>query len=264
VTVAARTAHRVWIGTSWKMTKTLAQSRDFIDRVSAASIPHGVQPFVLPSHTALATVRERLPADSPILLGAQNAHWAAEGPWTGEISMRMAADAGARLIEIGHSERREHFGETDATVAAKAAAAVAHGLMPLICVGEPLRVRADGEAVTYVAEQVRAALAPIMRAINATVAEIADRPLRAVLHGGSVRLDGATQLLRDGDTDGLFVGRAAWDPDGFTALLDQPAARSMTDSAHLEPSTLKPCRRVLQELVPAGSATCPSCLWRMP
>ena len=121
------------------MTKTLAEARDFVDRIAPVPVPAGVQPFVLPSHTSLAAVRDRLPADSPVLLGAQNAHWAPDGAWTGEVSMRMAADAGAQLIEIGHSERREHFGETDATVAAKVAAALDHGLTPLVCVGEPLR-----------------------------------------------------------------------------------------------------------------------------
>ena len=103
----------------------------------------------------LARVRDRLPADSPVLLGAQNAHWAVEGPWTGEISMRMAKDAGATLIEIGHSERREHFGETDRTVALKAAAAVAHGLIPLICVGEPMAVRDVGGAEDFVRVQLQ-------------------------------------------------------------------------------------------------------------
>ncbi len=89
------------------------------------------------------------------LLGAQNAHWAAEGSWTGEISMRMAKDAGATLIEIGHSDRREHFGETDRTVALKVAAAIAHGLIPLICVGEPAAVRDAGGAEDFVAHRCR-------------------------------------------------------------------------------------------------------------
>ena len=104
---------RLWIGTSWKMNKTLAEADSFVDELVTFPVPSGIQPFVLPAYTALARVRDRLPIDSPVLLGAQNAHWAAEGSWTGEISMRMAKDAGATLIEIGHSDRREHFGETD-------------------------------------------------------------------------------------------------------------------------------------------------------
>src|SRR4029453_3789348 len=141
----------LWVGTSWKMNKTLVEAESFIDELLAFPIPSGIQPFVLPPHTALARVRDRVPANSPVLLGAQNAHWAAEGSWTGEISMRMAKEAGPPLIEIGHSERREHFGETDRTVALKAAAAVAHGLIPLVCVGEPLAVREAGGRGRFVA-----------------------------------------------------------------------------------------------------------------
>ena len=244
----------VWIGTSWKMTKTLAEAIGYVDVLAAAPIPAGVQPFVLPAHTALAAVRERLSVDSPVLLGAQNAHWASEGAWTGEISMQMAADAGASLIEIGHSERREHFGETDATVAAKASAALQHGLTPLICVGEPSTVRDAGRAETFVAAQVRAALtrrspdevgrcliayepvwaigdagrpagvdeiAPIMRTISATVAELTGGGrLRALLYGGSVDPGNAATLLDDPHTEGLFVGRAAWQIEGYLRLLE--------------------------------------------
>jgi L-erythrulose 1-phosphate isomerase len=244
----------VWIGTSWKMNKTLAEAGAFVDALASVQIPAGVQPFVLPPHTALAAVRARLAADSPVLLGAQNAHWAPEGAWTGEISMRMAADAGATLVEIGHSERREHFAETDDTVAAKTAAAIQHGLTPLICVGEPLAVRDAGEAEPFIAAQVRAALsrvspgeiggclvayepiwaigesgrpateveiAPVMAAISTTAADLADGGrLRALLYGGSVNLDNAAALLGDPHADGLFVGRAAWQPDGFIRLLE--------------------------------------------
>jgi triosephosphate isomerase len=248
----------VWIGTSWKMTKSLAEARDFVDRIAGVPVPAGVQPFVLPAHTALAAVRDRLPTSSPVMIGAQNAHWAAEGAWTGEVSMRMAADAGAQLVEIGHSERREHFGETDATVAAKVAAALDHGLTPLICVGEPLSVREAGTAESYVADQVRAALtqvdsadidrvllayepiwaigdggrpatvdevAPVLQRIVDTAAAVTTGGrLRALLYGGSVNRDNAAVLLADPCTDGLFVGRSAWQPDGFLALI-QIAAR---------------------------------------
>ncbi len=243
----------VWIGTSWKMNKTLAEAEAFIERITAVPCAEGVQPFVLPAHTALATARDRIPAGSALMLGAQNAHWASEGAWTGEISMRMAADAGAKLIEMGHSERRQHFGETDGTVAAKAAAAVDHGLVPLICVGEPGEVRAAGETEAFVGTQVRTALsllspdgvgraivayepvwaigehgrpatpaevAPVMRCIADTVAEAAGgESLRALLYGGGVNLENAADLLRDPCTDGLFVGRAGWESEGFLALM---------------------------------------------
>jgi L-erythrulose 1-phosphate isomerase len=241
----------MWVGTSWKMNKTLAEADSFVDELLTFPIPSGIQPFVLPPHTALTRVRDRLPADSPVLLGAQNAHWASEGAWTGEISMRMAKDAGATLIEIGHSERREHFGETDRTVALKTAAAIAHGLIPLICVGEPLVVRDVGGAEGFVRTQLQIALselareeierviiayepiwaigehgtpptldqiAPVMALINEVVTTLG-RGARAVVYGGSVDTTNATELLSDPNTHGLFVGRAAWEASGFIEIL---------------------------------------------
>jgi L-erythrulose 1-phosphate isomerase len=249
----------LWIGTSWKMNKTLAEADSFIDELLTYRIPAGIQPFVLPSHTALARVRNRLPTNSPVLLGAQNAHWAAEGSWTGEISMRMAKDAGATLIEIGHSDRREHFGETDRMVALKVAAASAHHLIPLICVGEPLAVRDAGGAEDFVRVQVQAALselapaeigrviiayepvwaigergirptmeqiAPVMALINDVVGPEAGSA-RAVLYGGSVDPQNAAELLSVPHTDGLFVGRAAWAASGFIELLKVCAPRAL-------------------------------------
>jgi L-erythrulose 1-phosphate isomerase len=241
----------LWVGTSWKMNKTLAEADSFVDELLTSPIPSGIQPFLLPPHTALARVRDRLPAHSPVLLGAQNAHWAAEGSWTGEISMRMAKDAGATLIEIGHSDRREHFGETDRTVALKVAAAIAHDLIPLICVGEPLAARDVGGAEEFVGVQVELALselapaeirqvviayepvwaigeqgipptveqiAPVMALINEVLTSAAGSA-RAVLCGGSVGVQNATELLSDPNTHGLFVGRAAWKASGFIELL---------------------------------------------
>ena len=241
----------LWVGTSWKMNKTLAEAESFVDELLTSPIPNGIQPFLLPPHTALARVRDRLPAHSPVLIGAQNAHWAAEGSWTGEISMRMAKDVGATLIEIGHSDRREHFGETDRTVALKVAAAIAHDLIPLICVGEPLAVRDMGGAEEFVGVQVQTALselapaeirqviiayepvwaigeqgipptmeqiAPVMALINEVLTSAAGSA-RAVLYGGSVDIQNATELLSDPNTHGLFVGRAAWEASGFIELL---------------------------------------------
>jgi triosephosphate isomerase len=243
----------LWIGTSWKMNKTIREACEYARVLAAASLPDGIQPFILPPHTALAAVRDVLPSGTRVLLGAQNAHWASEGAGTGEVSMRMVADAGARLVEMGHSERREQFGETDETVAHKARAAVDHGLTPLICVGEPGDVRADGDAEKYVSSQVEAALselnpaevagvlvayepiwaigiggrpatsgetAPIMAAVSQLVLELSGGTgCTALLYGGSVHRDNVLELLADPHTDGLFVGRAAWDAEGYLELL---------------------------------------------
>lgn len=259
------------------MNKTLAEAAVFIDELAEFPIPVGVQPFVLPPHTALASVRDRLPADSPILLGAQNAHWDTEGALTGEISMRMAADAGATMVEIGHSERREHFGETDQTVAAKAAAAVEHGLIPLICVGEPAKVRRAGDTEAYVAGQVRAAVsrlapadvagvlvayepvwsigehgraarrhevAPVTALISAILTEIAPGP-PVVLYGGGVDTGNAADLLNDPHADGLFVGRAGWTAAGFVELLELGGALARHGSPYERPH---PHRKVLRSI----------------
>jgi triosephosphate isomerase len=246
----------VWIGTSWKMTKTIGESRAYAcalaEALAKAPLPDRVRAFILPAHTSLAAVRDQL-AGVPVMLGAQNAHWAPEGAGTGEVSMRMVADAGATIVEMGHSERREQFGETDETVARKARAAVDFGLLPLICVGEPWSVRAAGGAEEFVAAQVRAALsrlradeiartliayepvwaigtggtpataeqvAPVMAVIAAETRRLGGGTgCRAVLYGGGVDADNAADLLRVDAADGLFVGRAAWTVDGLLRLL---------------------------------------------
>lgn len=242
----------IWVGTGWKMNKTLAEARTYAEVLAAAELPPGVQFFILPPHTALAAVRAVLPSTSPVLIGAQNAHWASEGAFTGEISMRMAADAGATLIEMGHSERREMFGETDETVSLKARAALDAGLTPLICVGEPWEVREAGDAIAFLSGQVRQGLsrvaasevsgvilayepiwaigesgrpataeqtAPVMAALAALLGELSGGTgPRALLYGGSVNPDNAPELLSDPHTDGLFVGRSAWQPEGLLRI----------------------------------------------
>jgi triosephosphate isomerase len=259
MTSAAVNERTTWVGTSWKMNKSVAETRAYCRRLAEVDFPTGVQPFVLPPLTALSAARDELPASSRVLLGAQNAHWAEGGAWTGEVSMAMVADAGARLVEIGHSERREHFGETDQTVALKVEAALRHGLVPLICVGEPGDVRAGGEPVQYVAHQLDAALAripspraaevivayepvwaigaagtpatadavaPVISALATSLAELTDGAgCRALLYGGGVSQDNAMELLELEHLDGLFVGRSAWEVEGLLALVDLVARR---------------------------------------
>lgn len=240
-----------WIGTSFKMTKTRAEAAAYATRLRQAvgEGVDGVCPFVIPSATAIATVADVLGRDSPVLVGAQNAHWADAGAWTGEISVPQAADAGARVIEIGHSERRAHFGESDATVRLRTEAVLRHGLVPLVCVGESEETRATGGSVPAVLAQAAAALdglqnptdvliayepvwaigehgrAPHQREIAPVLAELADLPVRGVLYGGSVSEDNAAGLLRLPGVDGLFVGRAAWQVEAYVRLLATAAER---------------------------------------
>ncbi|OAH14010.1 triose-phosphate isomerase [Streptomyces jeddahensis] len=244
----------LWIGTSFKMTKTRAEAAEYAARlrygVGENGIP-GVQPFLIPPATAIADVAALLDG-SPVLVGAQNAHWEDSGAWTGEISVPQVADAGADIVEIGHSERREHFAETDATVALKVRATLRHGLIPLVCCGESAEVFAGGGSTEHVLAQVGAALDGLDDTSRVLIAyepvwaigehgreprpeEIAgvhqalrdewgDR-VAAVLYGGSVNRANAEALLRVPGVDGLFIGRAAWDVENLlTILANAPTA----------------------------------------
>lgn len=239
----------LWIGTSWKMTKTQAEASAFASllRIAAAAGGWpGVQPFVVPPATAISVVRDALGPDSPFVVGAQNAHWEDAGAWTGEVSVPQVADAGATLVEIGHSERREHFGETDRTVNWKVRAVLRHGLTALVCVGEPAEVRAAGGAREYVLSQVAAALdgvpggsrvllayepvwaigekgrepaideiAEVTQALDAEYGAV----MTALLYGGSVSTANARDLLHTPGVTGLFAGRSAWNVNGYLHLL---------------------------------------------
>lgn len=242
-----------YIGTSWKMTKTLDEASTFAAGLVEAlpTLPDGVQPFILPSHTALSSVRSILGPDSPVILGAQNAHWATPGAHTGEVSMEQIRDAGATLVEIGHSERRSQFGETDEAVMRKTRRAVDLGLQPLICVGESAVTRSMNGHVDFVAGQVAQALAALREdelsrvivayepqwAIGETgressPEEVADvlamirkewGALEAVLYGGSVTIDNAAGYFELPSVDGLFIGRAAWEVADYLQFLALPA-----------------------------------------
>lgn len=239
----------LWIGTSWKMHKTLSQAMAFAKGLIDVAPASGIQRFVIPPFTALREVAKAL-AGSDVKVGAQNMHWADEGAWTGEISPPMLTDCGAQLVELGHSERREYFGETDEAVGLKAAAAVRHGLIPLICIGETLAQRDAGQAATVLAHQVRAALsgvsdsaAPVLLAyepvwaigaggvpasadyaddrqaeIKAVAQQVMGRPVPC-LYGGSVNPGNCVDLVTRPHIDGLFIGRAAWDVEGYLDIL---------------------------------------------
>lgn len=248
----------MWIGTSWKMNKGLDEARRYArglsDYVKATALP-GVQPFIIPSFTALAATRDELGADSPVLLGVQNAHWADHGAWTGEVSVVQAKDAGAQLVEIGHSERREHFGETVETTRLKVAATLAHGLVPLLCIGESAETKRAGESSRFILDQAAGALDGLdedqLRCVliayepiwaigengrPATVDELQEPfaelgreygcRTRGLLYGGSVNTDNAEDLLGIDHVTGLFIGRAAWQLPGYVRLLEMAAAHS--------------------------------------
>jgi triosephosphate isomerase len=241
-----------WIGTSWKMNKTLAEALEFADGLLAHPDPRlpQIQRFVIPPFTTARQVRERL-AGSCVKVGAQTMHWADSGAWTGEISAPMLVDCGLDMVELGHSERRTHFGETDETVGLKVAAALRHGLIPLVCVGETLAEREAGLSEAVLIRQTRAALAridsspaiPVLMAyepvwaigengipattgyaeamhnvIRETARSVIGQPL-ACLYGGSVNPENAADLAASTEIDGLFIGRSAWAVDGYLDIL---------------------------------------------
>jgi triosephosphate isomerase len=247
----------VWVGTSWKMNKTLSEASAFAEALAAADNGRDprVQRFVIPPFTAMRDVKSILSGTS-VKVGAQNMHWDDAGAWTGEISPVMLTDCHLDLVELGHSERREHFGETDRTVGLKAAAAVKHGLIPLICIGETLSEREAGQADTVLKRQVEGALGlleeeakakPVLLAYepvwaigvngipatadyadarHALIAEVARGVLGRdvpVLYGGSVNPSNCEELIAQPHIDGLFIGRSAWEVTGYLDILGRVA-----------------------------------------
>ncbi len=245
----------VWVGTSWKMNKTLAEAQAFVRGLPPEGDPR-IQRFVIPPFTAVREVKAML-AGSDVKVGAQNMHWAEDGAWTGEISAPMLKDCGLDIVELGHSERRAFFGETDETVGLKVEAAVRHGLIPLICIGETLAEREAGKAAETLAAQVIGALSklsasqkskPILLAyepvwaigangipatsdyadarqaeIIATAQTILNRRIPC-LYGGSVNPGNAAELIACPHIDGLFIGRSAWNVAGYRDILARVAA----------------------------------------
>jgi triosephosphate isomerase len=248
-----------WIGTSWKMNKTLAEAKVFATALAQADGDRDdrIQRFVIPSFTNVREVKQIL-AETSVKVGAQNMHWADEGAWTGEVSPLMLKDCNLDIVELGHSERREFFGETDETVGLKTEAAVRHGLIPLICIGETLAEREAGRAQEVLEAQVRGALgklsetqksAPILLAyepvwaigvngIPATSDYADDRQAEIIavaqdvlgrkvpcLYGGSVNPQNCEELIQCPHIDGLFIGRSAWNVEGYLDILAKCAAK---------------------------------------
>ena len=247
-----------WVGTSWKMNKTLAEARAFATVLSQADADRNprIQRFVIPPFTAVREVKILL-ADTSVKVGAQNMHWADQGAWTGEVSAPMLVDCNLDIVELGHSESRAHFGETDDTVGLKVESAVRHGLIPLICIGETLEDRESGRADAVLAGEVRGALgrlsgdqksAPILLAyepvwaigengipatidyadarqaeIIAVAEEVLGQRIRC-LYGGSVNPDHCAELIQCPHIDGLFIGRSAWRVEGYLDILARCAA----------------------------------------
>ncbi|MGQ0564978.1 MAG: triose-phosphate isomerase [Gemmobacter sp.] len=246
-----------WIGTSWKMNKRLPEGRAFAEGLLRATDDPRIQRFVIPPFTLVREVKAML-AQTTVRVGAQTMHWADDGAWTGEISAPMLVDCGLDLVELGHSERREHFGETDATVGLKVEAAVRHGLTPLICIGETLAEWQAGRAAEVLETQVRGALSTLTGPQRDAHVLLAYEPVWAIgangipatsdyadarqaeiiavaqdvlgrripcLYGGSVNPGNCAELITCPHIDGLFIGRSAWTVEGYLDILARCAAK---------------------------------------
>ncbi|MGH8950711.1 MAG: triose-phosphate isomerase, partial [Acidimicrobiia bacterium] len=214
-----------------------------------------VEVVVAPPFTCLRSVQTVIEADHlRIVLGAQNAHWEESGAFTGEISAPMLAKLSVRHVIVGHSERRQGFGESDELVAKKAQAVSAAGMTPIICVGETLEQREAGEAERVVVSQIVGSLARLDAEALAT-ASVAYEPIWAIgtgrtalpedaglmagiiretvadkissaaadglriLYGGSVNAANIRDFMAKSDVDGALVGGASLDPDSFAAIV---------------------------------------------
>ena len=150
---------RPLIAGNWKMHKTIPEALSFVEGLKKAAAEFkGVEVAVCPPFTALAPVAEAL-RGTEIATGAQDVHWEEKGAFTGEISPGMLKDAGCRYVIIGHSERRQYFGETSELVNRKIKAVLPHGLVPVMCVGESLAEREAGVTRQVVHDQTVAGLA---------------------------------------------------------------------------------------------------------
>ena len=229
------------IAGNWKMFKGPAEAAAFCRSLRSAELPEGVDVVVAPPYVSLGEAVQTL-AGTEIGVFAQNCHWEREGAFTGEVSAPMLRELGVYGAIVGHSERRQYFGETDGTVARRAAAALAEGLDVIACVGETLAEREAGETESVLRRQVSAlehddglvvayepvwaigtgmtATPEMAQEAHELIKELLDVP---VLYGGSVKPQNAAELLARPAIDGALVGGASLDVDSFAAICQAAA-----------------------------------------
>ncbi len=241
---------------NWKMHKTVAEALELATTIKNAVSPtvrrDDVEVVLAPPFTALYPLAKRLEG-SAVALGAQNCYWEPQGPFTGEVSAPMLAEVGCRYVIVGHSERRQHFHETDALINLKAKAVLKSGMRPILCIGETLAERDAGEMPGRLVGQLVEGLfgftpemlaetvisyEPIWaigtgRVATTEQAQEAHRFIRGYLHnqlgevasavrilyGGSVKPNNTAGLMAQPDVDGVLVGGASLKPEDFLHIV---------------------------------------------
>jgi triosephosphate isomerase (TIM) len=241
------------IAGNWKMHKTNSEACSLARAIKAgtADVSH-CEIVIAPPFTALAAVSDEIKGSS-ITLAAQNVHWEPKGAFTGEISIPMLQDLGCGMVIVGHSERRQFFGETDASVNRRVRAVLESGLQPIICIGETLTERESGKHHSIVAQQLAGGLDGLTRrsllriilayepvwaigtgrTASPEMAQEMHRMIREwlsgkfeeeaqgvrILYGGSVKPDNIAALMQQPDIDGALVGGACLEAEGFLRII---------------------------------------------
>jgi len=241
-----------YIAANWKMHKTVAEAAEFVDALLPRIAATQCDVVVCPPFTALAEVVERR-RGTAVRVAAQNMHEEESGAYTGEVSAPMLVELDVEAVVLGHSERRQHFGETDEALARKLPAALAADLEPILCVGESEAARDAGETEEVLERQLQTDLGGLDSAQISRVV-IAYEPIWAIgtgrtatpeqaqevcafirdvlrmrgaaadeiriLYGGSMKPGNAAELLALPDVDGGLIGGAGLDPEDFAAIVD--------------------------------------------
>jgi len=242
------------IAGNWKMYKTAGESAAFVKEfLPLVAGVQGVEIVLSPPFPSLSIVGA-LTAGTNVGVASQNVHFAAEGAYTGEVSPGMVKDAGARYAIIGHSERRQYFAETDESVNRKVKAALAAGLVPIMCLGETLQERESGKTFPVVERQLRTGLAEVSAAeapkvivayepvwaigtgktatkeqaqevhafLRGILKELFGEPVALavrILYGGSVKPENISELMAQPDIDGALVGGASLKANAFAGIV---------------------------------------------
>ena len=249
---------KIVIAGNWKMNKTPAEARELAGAI-AANDKIGCEVVICTPFVDLFAAKEAI-AGSKVHLGAQNVHWAESGAFTGEISAAMLKEVGVEYVIVGHSERRQYFGETDETVNARTKAALAKGLKVILCVGESLEQRQKGVTADVITSQIRSDLAgltaqemkdvviayepvwAIGTGLTATKEQAQEvcALIRSLLkdlfgadtaadttiqYGGSMNAGNAADLLSMPDIDGGLIGGASLKPADFAAIIAAGSAK---------------------------------------